>query len=611
MANPFNKLRLKSAAPNSQHFDLSSNHLTTTDFGQLQPSYYRELYIGDKFKIRMDSTAFTAPLVVPPMGICHLKSRAFFVPYRLVWRYFNDFYSNKQVNRAGTLYTLHVPFFTQNDIVSAFLNFSHRIDGSLSLSLLSPVSGDVDVVRNADININGDNVTAYNFTPLGRMVYKFLRSLGYSWNWVLNDIYYQSNDFSVLPILCVFRAYLDYYVPSAYIQEHPINNFLSTLINETDDGTQPIDVDMMLYCITQMFISYPDDYYTSAWLTPNQPTDDAHLNESLFPRTNSIGYIADLRNDETLAIPVNGSVAPGISAYALRLVKAADSWFKRNNFAGAARVSDALLANFGIRPADSQLDRAEFLGYDDTVIKWQMITNTSSSDGAELGAFGAKGYAEGNGTEFNFEAKEIGLFFILSSLQPDAVYYHGADKTTMQLNWLDFYQPSFEKLGVSPIKVAEVYSDANFSLNGNSQPRNVSSMENLGLEPNRVYGFAPNYASHKVPHDLITGDFNIPTLGSELSSWHFGREFNFNYGDVSPEPHGNFTMNPMNLRYMNNYTSQYNRIFNVQDNSANHFIIVFSFNVDAYRPMLSISDSIPIEGDGETVEMQPDGTHFD
>lgn len=609
MANPFNKIRLKSAAPNSQHFDLSSNHLTTTDFGQLCASYYREMYLGDKFKVRMDSTVFTAPMVVPPMGVCHLKSRAFFVPYRLVWKYFNEFYENKQVNEGNVLHNTYIPFFRQSDLVSAFIDFSSASQGRDNITLVTEVD---DETRHCDIaylDSEGGVAVEYNFTPAGRMVYKFLRSLGYSWNWTADtsvDI-----DFSVLPILCVFKAYLDYYVPSSFLISHPINGFLTEIYSDDgDDGTTSISVDTMLNCITQMLISYPDNYFTSAWIAPNQPNVSANLQHSQMPTIGQVdGTYAFVDSERT---SVSDGVPSTVNAYMLRLVKAADSWFKRNNFAGAARVSDALLANFGIRPADSRLMRSEFLGYDDTIIKWQMITNTSSSDGAELGSFGARGYAEGNGTTFNFEAKEIGLFFILSSLQPDAIYYHGADKTTMQLNWLDFYQPSFEKLGVAPIKVAEIYSDANFSVLGNSQPLNVASMKLRGLEPSRVYGYAPNYASHKVPHDLITGDFNVPTLGQELSSWHFGREFNFGWTNAGEhEPFDNFTISPLNLRFMQNRSSQYNRIFNVTDNSANHFIMVFSFNVDAYRPMLSISDSIPVDGMGEEVTLQPDGTHLD
>lgn len=604
MDNPFNKLRLKSAAPDSTYFNLSSNHLTTCNFSQLRPSYYREMYIGDKFKIKMDLTAFTAPLVVPPMGIAHLKSRAFFVPYRLVWKHFNDFYNRKKVNKGNTLYSPLLPMFTNSDFINAFRTFSSSSGGRDNIKLLTLVE---DSEALADIYFKTNVTFKYNFTPFGRQVFAFLRSLGYSFTWA-NDVI---TEYSALPILCVMKAYLDYYVPASFIQTHPINGFLTEIYDSVGDGvTNTVDCNTLLDCITRMYISYPDNYFTSAWQSPTAPYGGESLNGNTSNMTGPFAFNPDgqtIFNDgATVALPANGVT----SQYALNVLRAFDSWFKRNNFAGAARVSDALLAKFGIRPSDESLQRAQFVGYDDVPIKWQMITNVSSSDGAELGAFGAKGYAEGNGKTFTYEAREIGFFVILSSLQADAIYYHGTDKQNMQITPFEFYQAEFEKVGMSPVKVAEIYNDCTFSPLQETGVLTYTEFQNKQLDPNRIYGYVPNYAHCKVPRDIISGDFVIPSLGQELSSWHFGREFKFDPNNQG-EPYDNFVLSPLNVRFQPIIGSQFNRIFNVTDDSADHFILVYSFEVDAWRPMLSISDSLQIDGNGEEVEVQPDGTHLD
>lgn len=605
MANPFNKLRLKSAAPDSQYFNLSSNHLTTCNFSQLRPSYYREMYIGDKFKIKMDLTAFTAPLVVPPMGIAHLKSRAIFVPYRQVWKYFNDFYDRKKVNKGNTLYSPLLPMFTNNDFVSFFTEFRSSSHGRDLVTLVTEVTEE-DAYADIYLQTPADPVK-YNFTPFGRQVFAFFRSLGYSFTWSMSV----DTEFSALPVLCVMKAYLDYYVPASFIQTHPINGFLEEIFDTVGNGTNNlIDVNSMLDCVTRMYVSYPDNYFTSAWQSPTAPYGGESLNGNTSNMTGPFAFNADgqtISNDgDKVALAANGVV----SQYALNVLRAFDSWFKRNDFAGAARVSDALLAKFGIRPSDEALQRAIFVGYDDVPIKWQMITNVSSSDGAELGAFGAKGYAEGNGKTFTYEAREIGFFVILSSLQADAIYYHGTDKQNMQITPFEFYQAEFEKVGMSPVKVAEIYNDCTFSPLQETGVRNYEDFVQKHLDPNRIYGYVPNYAHCKVPRDIISGDFVVPTLAQELSSWHFGREFKFTSSNQG-EPYDNFEFSPLNVRFQPIIGSQFNRIFNVTDDSADHFILVYSFEVDAWRPMLSISDSLQIDGNGEEVEVQPDGTHLD
>ena len=223
MANPFNKLRLKSAAPNSSYFNLSCNHLTTCNFSQLRPTYYRELYLGDKFKVNMDVTAFTAPMVVPPMGVAHLKSRAFFVPYRLVWKYFNEFYSRKKINIGNTLYNPQLPYFTSTDLVENFLSFSSSSHGRDTITLVTPNNAD-DAADTSDIILQNspgvyNTVLCYNFTAFGRQIYSIFKSLGYSWNW---ENYSNGVDLNALPILCFLRAYLDYYVPASFLQQNMI-----------------------------------------------------------------------------------------------------------------------------------------------------------------------------------------------------------------------------------------------------------------------------------------------------------------------------------------------------------------------------------------------------
>ena len=49
------KLSLKKAIKGSNTFDLSSTHLTTMDFGTIQPTYFAEVVPNDNFHVSMSS----------------------------------------------------------------------------------------------------------------------------------------------------------------------------------------------------------------------------------------------------------------------------------------------------------------------------------------------------------------------------------------------------------------------------------------------------------------------------------------------------------------------------------------------------------------------------
>lgn len=604
MASSYQPFNIPVAASGNNHFNLNCNHITTTDFTQLCPVYYRDLVLGDSISVKMDVSVFTAPLVVPPMGVCHVKSRAFFVPYRIIWRHYNDFCIQHQVSNGIGLVDAQLPILTSHTFIDLFTTHD------LTDEIYNYASSDDEMNQVVDFRYfydsnNRSNFSGFRFTSKGRRIYKILRSLGYAWNWDFNIV-----KLNPLPLLSFFRAYLDFYIPSYHRTSSDINALLENVLSSS---LYTITEDELFNCFEEIADNYDLNYFTAAWNSPNSPTFSQQFGTSFgstFVPDDTHGLQNGVSADsyKTYLSNTEATYIQQLSQYGLNLLRAADSWLKRNNYSGAQRITDSLLARFGKRPANSKLDYAEFCGYDDTIIKWRQITNTSSSDGAELGSFGAQGFAVGDGKVFKYTAEEPGLFFILSSIVPETVYYHGIDKMCLQTEPLEFFNPEFEKLGCSPIRSAEIYQDADYEPNDQSSPDSPFGVAADMIHPEKIFGYAPNYANYKVPKDWITGDFTVNTLKQELSSWHFGREFNFRGRNDEQRLEA---LTPQTIAQYSTTRSQFNRIFNVTDDSADHFIEVFSFQVDAYRPMLSISDSLDISGNGRDVEMQPQGTRFD
>ena len=89
------KTTLKTAASSKRNsHDNSCVHITTLDFGKLRPTYCLNVRRGDN--IFLDYTQFTrlSPLAAPTFGSAKIKSYAFWVPLRILWRGYHDFRIN-------------------------------------------------------------------------------------------------------------------------------------------------------------------------------------------------------------------------------------------------------------------------------------------------------------------------------------------------------------------------------------------------------------------------------------------------------------------------------------------------------------------------------------
>ena len=119
------KISIKQASKYRTNFDLSSPHITTTDFGQLQVTNFLPVVPNDKFTINVFSEARCAPMVVPTFMDVELVHRCFYVPMSAIYPAFESFYLNRQDGGALT-----IPYI-QNDELCSFIT---KTDNGLSRS---------------------------------------------------------------------------------------------------------------------------------------------------------------------------------------------------------------------------------------------------------------------------------------------------------------------------------------------------------------------------------------------------------------------------------------------------------------------------------------------
>ena len=109
------KISIKQASKYRTPFDLSSPHITTTDFGQIQVTNFLPVVPNDKFNINVYSEARCAPMVVPTFMDVELVHRCFYVPMSAIYPAFESFYLHRLDGGA-----LILPYI-QNDELCRFI----------------------------------------------------------------------------------------------------------------------------------------------------------------------------------------------------------------------------------------------------------------------------------------------------------------------------------------------------------------------------------------------------------------------------------------------------------------------------------------------------------
>lgn len=221
---------------------------------------------------------------------------------------------------------------------------------------------------------------------------------------------------------------------------------------------------------------------------------------------------------------------------------------------GGYRYSEVLLSHFGVRPQDSRLQRAEYLGGGRSPLVISQVANTSSGDAGNPQAnLAGLGFSRQKTHQFNYYVPEHGWIIGIMSIMPKANYMDGVPRQYYGLSRFDEYWPSFAHLGEQPIQNMELSVLAGYTdINDSTSP----------------FGYTPRYAEYKTRQDSIHGAFR-----TTLKYWHLAREF-----DSVPTLSEEFIDTPPNS----------DRVFATSSDipaNTDHFLCQIYNRVKAIRPM--------------------------
>lgn len=231
-------------------------------------------------------------------------------------------------------------------------------------------------------------------------------------------------------------------------------------------------------------------------------------------------------------------------------------------------LSDYIYGIFGCRPADSRLQRPEFLGKFVSPLYVDEVEQTSSTD-----AVSAQGNLAGKAMTINGDgyitayADEPCILMGLMVMLPETLYFQGSRRWMNYMSRYDFPNPLYAKISDQAIMQKEICAM------GDNESKTVTYTNDEGetvtttVTNDTIYGFEPRYNEAYTFPNTIHGD-----LKSSLKYWTLAREF-----DVDSPPMLNDS-----FIYADDVST---RVFPVITQSVNKFIAKSYFEGTIVQPL--------------------------
>lgn len=487
---------------NKSGFDLAHSNFLTQTCGTLTPVCTVPMLPGDSISLGFMSQIKLPPMATSFYGRVDYRLEAFFVPYRVLWGGWENFYTQPVADPYGTL--VERPHFLPNilDNITGSMVSSRFGRGSLAdylgLKGVKPRGGSINATTIYSIGIQN----ALPFLAYHKIYDDWYRNANIQKPvFVRHNSYTADNGLSGLPYVSTtvtISADSGTGASGANLSTDVDDSgslpLTSIGFNGVSRGTlsvKPIFADgTSLYSLRQR--NWSKDYFTTATLYPQQSGTTAGASISA-------------------TTPTEGEYTQ-FTISQIRQANILQKWLERNNIAGS-RYADQIRATFGVLPSDAMLDRAVFLGGSSFGIYTNSIAQSVNSDKGQStnpysGTAGAdSGQTSGFGKDSlidKFTATEHGLIMVLGSIVPHATYSTGTSRMFAMSSYGDIPNPMFEGLGQESVLAAE-----------------LAPLGFVGADDS-VFGYVDQYAWCKYMNDEVHG---LLVDGESLESFALQRSF--------------------------------------------------------------------------------------
>lgn len=543
-------------------FDLSHRNLFTAKVGELLPCAVFEMNPGDT--ISLDSSYFTrtAPLETAAFTRLRENVQFFFVPYSLLWKYFNSQVMNMTQTAAGGDVSRVASGIVDNAVVSTQMPFiDYRSIKVYLNSILKTYT---------DKKAGYESITLNNGELRSAASAKLLQLLGYGnfpeqnmkeYQALSQSVVNNSLNLSIFRLLAYQKICNDHYT---YRQWQPYDASLCNIDYLQPSRTGSLNLGPSLTGLSGAklkklnmfdlrFSNLPLDYFNGVlptaqfgkesvanlnlgsatgsatisgttstdqgrWL-PQSPEHATYGQPLVIGKTGDDHYYVDYQDeshqysyfhDHSIkgSASINTELSGNLSILALRQATALQK-YKEIQLANDADFVSQIEAHFGIKPKHDA-DTSIFIGGSSSMIDINPQVNQNLADWSQTNAY--KGAPTGSGSaKMKFTADTYGVVMGIYRCTPVLDYAHiGVDRTLLKTDASDFVIPELDSIGMQQNIQGEVIMPTYY--------RDEGSFSDFTDKDVRLsYGYAPRYAELKTSFDRYNGAFCFG-----LKSWVTG-----------------------------------------------------------------------------------------
>lgn len=462
-------------------FDRSHGWKSTFDSGYLVPFLVDEVLPGDSFKVKFNFLARLSTPIVPTMDNLFLDTFYFFVPYRLLWKHWEQFNGQQDYPGASTDYL--VPQTTA------------PADKGFAVGSLEDYFGLPTGVKNIKAN------------ELAARAYALI------WNeWFRDENLQNPINLSTFAEISSASGLDDIGMGDAgFTGQHELlrrgkrhDYFTSALpwpqkgpgVELPLSGNAPVKGDFLVSK------SLTSDY------SPIWVSNDGNnlLGVSGLSGASSLLSV----HDPSHGLYADLSSVTAATINSLRQAFQIQKLYERDA-RGGTRYTEILRSHFGVVSPDSRLQRPEYLGGSESPVIINPVVQNSATGttGAETpqGNLAAYGLCSSTSAKHGFTKSfvEHGIIIGLLNVRADLTYQQGIPRMFSRRTRFDFYWPVLAHLGEQAILNKEIYAQ------GNAQDEDV-------------FGYQERYAEYRYFPSMITGKLRS-TDPQSLDVWHLSQKF--------------------------------------------------------------------------------------
>lgn len=595
MANKIFRNLKPQAHLNRNGFDKSFLHNFTAKIGELLPVACVETVPGGHYEFKVSDFLRSIPMNNAAFirSIQHFE--LYFVPFKQLWHYWDDFYTTRGVPQSTVLSRKNFAGVPNMYLANIFDETLDAKDSQYQTPYFVDVFGKpagygMDKIENL-LGYRG----SYGLTPddtsrFGSLRPNVFRAAAYQkicFDYYRQPYYDLPDDFTAYQFNLddcgesgsvdsaitidnvtvprsnlLFRLNYRQWKKDLFTGTLPSTQFGAVSVVDVSGGAVDVDESRLdsLYTMSTYLSGAESANYPSGLLSVNGQgllVDSSGSQVLIGDSNRSGGHSHEIDSQDIAGTLGNGALISSNGTFdILSLVRAsAIQQWRENTLRAGFRNTSQYEGHFGVTPFFTDKDKCVFVDSVSSPLMVNSVTNTSAQGDVALGDLAANAKSSLDGRIMKFDAKDFGVLMCIYSMLPEVSYTSLAlDPMNAKVERDDFFTPEYENIGLQP--VSNIFANL------------------IGGTNNTLLGYVPRYAEYKIGIDRNSAEFSdVPNLfAGAFAGWSPNRYV------PSEMSIGDFYVNP----------EYYSDIFVVKPTSASNtdtFIHQCYFDIKCVLPM--------------------------